>query len=144
MSEGKNLATKEKKMGTLNKVYILHGWTYSTDKWKPFVEFLKQKGIDSTLLKIPGLTEKLDKAWKIEDYIEWLKNKVGNKVILIGHSNGGRIALNFSIKYPGKVAKLILIDSAGIYHNDIFIKIKRGGFFILAKIGKKIIPLDGT
>ena len=137
MSEGKNLATNEKKMGTLNKVYILHGWTYSTDKWKPFVEFLKQKGIDSTLLKIPGLTEKLDKAWKIEDYIEWLKNKVGNKVILIGHSNGGRIALNFAIKYPDRLDCLILIDSAGIYHDDLAVKTKRYVFKGISKIAKK-------
>lgn len=136
--------------GGRENVIILHGWTYSTDKWEPFVKLLKQKGINPTLLKIPGLTEKLDKVWELDDYVEWLKNKIesqnnnltikqyNNKVILIGHSNGGRIAVNFAIKYPQKLDRLILINSAGIFHNDLVIKAKRFVFKNIAKIGKKL------
>src|SRR3989344_3554613 len=105
-------------MGTIKKIFILHGWTRSTGKWNPFVELLKRKGIEVNLLKIPGLTQKIDKVWQINDYVEWL-------IKIIGNSNGGRIALNFAIKYPDKLSNLILIDSAGIYHNELSLKIKR-------------------
>jgi pimeloyl-ACP methyl ester carboxylesterase len=125
----------------MNKVIILHGWTKILDKWQPFLEELRNKGISADLPKIPGLTEKLNNAWKLSDYVEWLSNiskKKNDKIILIGHSNGGRIALAFASKYPEKVEKLVLIDSAGIYHNELPHRIKIFVFKAIAKIGKKI------
>jgi len=125
----------------MKKVIILHGWTYSLEKWQTFLEILKKNGIDPIMLKVPGLTSENDKVWNIGDYVNWLKeivNKEKDKVILIGHSNGGRIVANFAIKHPEKISKLILIDSAGIYHNELPIKIKRIVFKTIAKIGKKI------
>lgn len=91
------------------------------------------------MLKVPGLTSKNYKVWDIEDYVNWLKeiiSKEKDKVILIGHSNGGRIAVNFAIKYPEKISKLILIDSAGIYHNELPLALKRVIFKTLAKFAK--------
>jgi pimeloyl-ACP methyl ester carboxylesterase len=100
----------------MKKVIILHGWAKTLDKWNPLIEELNKKGASANLLRIPGLTEKLEKVWNLSDYVKWLKNivdKESDKVVLIGHSNGGRIALAFASKYPEKVEKLILIDSAG-------------------------------
>jgi len=131
----------------MKKAFILHGWTHTLDKWANFVKELESKGLEVKLFKIPGLTEKIDRIWGIDDYVKWLEENLKRekkKIILIGHSNGGRIALNFAIKHPEKISRLVLIDSAGIYHNDIFIKTKRSVFLILAKIGKKVMPLDGA
>ena len=142
-------------MGSMKKeVIILHGWTYSVNKWHPFIDLLKQKGVSAKLLKIPGLTEKINKVWTVNDYIEWLRLEIdpysssersesrssrqARTVILIGHSNGGRIALNFSVKYPNLVSQLVLIDSAGVYHDDLVIRMKRLIFKSIAKIAKKI------
>lgn len=144
MPARKNLADKEKTMGTIkNKIFILHGWTYSTEKWDKFLDLIGEKDINPRMLYVPGLTGKLnaERVWNLDDYIDWLKqilDKEKGKVILIGHSNGGRIALNFAIKYPQKVSSLILINSAGIYHNELYIRIKRLFFATLARIGKKI------
>lgn len=133
-------------MGTMNKsskLLILHGWATSTGKWGPFIKALTAQGLQPELLKIPGLTEKTDGPWDLDDYVKWLKEKVGNhKVILLGHSNGGRISLAFCAKYPEKVKNLILIDSAGIYHNELQLKIKRLLFKNIAKVGKKIAPSE--
>ena len=120
---------------------ILHGWTKTIDKWGPFLNELTKKGISVNLPKIPGLTKKIDKVWDLQDYVNWLKNivdKEKNKVILMGHSNGGRIALAFANQYPERVEKLILIDSAGVYHNELPHRIKIFVFKAIAKIGKKI------
>lgn len=127
------------------KILILHGWSYSArgvdslEKWLPFIDGLKLRGYKITLLKIPGLTKDLKKVWNLAKYVEWLRREIKNeKVILIGHSNGGRISLAFAQKYPQKISKLILIDSAGIYHNELPLRIKRFVFKSLANLGRRI------
>jgi len=122
------------------KIFILHGWTYSTDKWTNFVELLKQSGFEVEILKIPGLSEESNEVWDLEKYSKWLLKKLSKeneKVILLGQSNGGRIAGYFVSKYPEKVRNLILIDSAGIYHKDLHVQIKRFVFGTAAKVGKR-------
>ena len=127
------------------KALILHGWTYSRtgndplEKWQPFIKLLESNGIKCNLPQIPGITKDINQIWTVDKYIDWLKEKIcKEKVILIGHSNGGRISLAFASKYPEKIDKLILIDSAGIYHNELPLRIKRFIFRNLAKVGKKI------
>lgn len=134
-------------MGTLKKIYILHGWTYSIDgtdplsKWKPFVNELISIGLKPIFPRIPGITKNINQVWSLEKYIEWLKKIVDEekeKVILVGHSNGGRIAFSFAERYPEKVTHLILIDSAGIRHNKLPHRIKKFIFRSIAKLGKKL------
>src|SRR5690349_17232860 len=100
----------------MKKVFIVHGWTYSLDKWTEICGLLRNMGIEPIQLRVPGLTEPSDKAWDIDGYVEWLNDKLKDEKnpVVIGHSNGGRISLAFVQKYPNKLGKLILIDSAGI------------------------------
>lgn len=140
MQTRKSVARKAKKMGTM-KALIIHGWTYSLDRYKKISETLKSKGLNNELLKVPGLTDSIDKPWTIDDYIDWIKNKIDKekgKVVLIGHSNGGRIAIAYASRYPQKLAYLILIDSAGILHDEFHFKLRLLFFSTLTKIGKKI------
>lgn len=137
------MANQKTKVGTVSKILILHGWAYSIEKWEPFTTSLQDNGFNVELLKIPGLTEKLDSVWNIDNYVDWLNRKISNnKVILIGHSNGGRILLAFAAKYPEKIKHLILIDSAGIYHDELPIRLKRFIFQSLAGVGKKFTKSD--
>jgi pimeloyl-ACP methyl ester carboxylesterase len=120
------------------KIYILHGWAYTIDKWDPLVSELKKHDIEAIMLKIPGLTAPLEEVWDLDNYVAWLAELLESetRVTLLGHSNGGRISLAYAAKYPEKVEKLLLIDSAGIYHNELPIKLKRIIFGRLAKFGK--------
>ena len=121
------------------KIYILHGWAYTTEKWQPFVTELERLGFQVVFLHIPGLTAPIDRPWILDDYVLWLHKTLSaeNKpVTLLGHSNGGRISLLFAARYPEKIAELILIDSAGVHHDGTKIKIKRAVFGTLAKIGR--------
>lgn len=124
----------------MKKIFILHGWTYSLDKWDKFSDLLKKEGFDLIFLKVPGLTSDSEKVWDVEKYAKWLEKEIlgEDKVILLGHSNGGRIAAYFTSQYPGKIQKLILIDSAGIYHKELTLQIKRFVFGTAARIGKKV------
>lgn len=138
-------SSKQQVAGSKAKILILHGWSYSTEKWEPFLNLIKGKDLNPRLLDIPGLTEPTDRVWTLEDYVEWLKEKVGTeKTILIGHSNGGRISIAFALKYPELVERLILIDSAGIRHRGGLTELKKFIFGSLAKIGKRITASEGA
>ncbi len=117
------------------KMFILHGWTYAPhDTWEPLLRTLRQRNVDLEFLAIPGLSDGSDPVWTLDDYVEWLRGKIGDeKVMLYGHSNGGRISLAFCAKYPGTVAKLILEDSAGIPPAGLR-KLKRDVSRVIAKI----------
>lgn len=134
------MADKEEKVGALKKIVILHGWTCSLDKWSRFIDLLEEGGFEVELPKIPGLTQESNESWSLDKYTNWLKellDKYENKIVLLGHSNGGRIAVNYAAKYPNKLEKLILIDSAGIYHNELPIRLKRIVFKNLSNVGKR-------
>ncbi len=126
----------------LEKIYILHGWAYETSKWDPFLEELLKNGVEGVMLKIPGLTAPLDSPWTLNDYVSWLDKETKNdsKITILGHSNGGRIALSHTLMHPAKIKNLILIDSAGIFHNEFLIRLKRITFKSVAKLGKKLTP----
>ena len=82
----------------MKKIYILHGWTYSLEKWSAFEKLLKREGFDPIFLKIPGLTSESNEVWDLDKYSNWLEKELSkekDKVILLGHSNGGRSAAYF-------------------------------------------------
>lgn len=129
----------------MKKIYIVHGWAYSIDKWDDFCLELQKRGFETKILKVPGLIYKLDKTWDLNDYLNWLEKELKSekeKLILLGHSNGGRISIAFAKKHPDRIKQLILIDSACVYHNELPIRLKRSSFKILAKIGKRFTSSD--
>ncbi|HEX7259646.1 MAG TPA: alpha/beta hydrolase [Candidatus Saccharimonadia bacterium] len=128
-------------MGALGKIYILHGWTYSTKRWEPLVAWLKQQGFEPEMLHVPGLTAESRDVWDVPKYVEWLNQataKHPKPFVLMGHSNGGRIGLAFAARYPKRIHHLILVDSAGIYHNEPLLQLKRLVFGKVAKAGKAL------
>ena len=128
-------------MGFIKKVFIVHGWTYSLEKWGVFTKVMARLGFSCVTLAVPGLTLGSNRVWSLDDYVGWLKeelDKESGKAIVVGHSNGGRIALAFAAKYPEKIAYLVLIDSAGIFHHEFPTRVKRFIFGVAAKIGKKV------
>ena len=122
-------------------VYILHGWTYSLDKWDKLKRRLKRDGYNPIMLKVPGLTVPSDEVWTLQGYVEWLRGELKNakNPILIAHSNGGRISMAYDSTYPSHLSSLILIGPAGVYHGDALTKSRRKVFGAMARTGKKVI-----
>lgn len=128
-------------MGSIKRIYIIHGWTYSTDKWQPLLQWLLAHNIEAVMLRVPGLTSSSEETWDIDKYVAWLHASTKNEkepFVLVGHSNGGRIGLNFATRFPDRLERLILIGSAGIYHNEPPLRFKRAVFGALAKTGRRI------
>lgn len=136
------MGDKKEKVGP---IVILHGWTYSIEMWEPFLKILEEKSVDYEVLKIPGLTAPLSRVWTLDDYESWLAQQVTSHkspVVILGHSNGGRIAAAFAGKYPQRISKLILIDSAGIIHRNFNTVLKKTVLGTAAKIGKRVMNSD--
>ena len=105
---------------------------------------LKSAGFSPILLKIPGLTAPLQNAWTLEDYVNWFgaeiekDTKINEPVIILGHSNGGRIAIAYAKANQAKVGGLILVDSAGIYDRDWKANTKRAVWGAVARLGRSL------
>jgi|SRR5579859_2716091 len=125
-------------------VFILHGWSVdqqSHEKWQPLLTALADAGIEAKLLDIPGLSAPLNEVWGLNNYAKWLdiQLKKYEKVILIGHSFGGQLAVRYTAIHPQKIQKLILIDSAGLRSHALPAVAKRSVFLFGAKFGKTFL-----
>jgi pimeloyl-ACP methyl ester carboxylesterase len=136
----RGIETNYKIGGRGDNFLILHGWNGSSDSWRKIIEILEIK-YKVICPDFPGFgkTETPQKPWKLRDFVEWLKEfteKLNLKeFFLLGHSFGGRVAIKFSISYPEKVKKLILVSSAGIRQEWGF---KEKIIFQISKIGNAI------
>jgi len=102
----------------IKTLYIIHGWTYTTEPWTKTIAFLKEAGVKVEMLNVPGLTTNSKKVWTIEGYAAWANQNIPDGAVALGHSNGGRILLNLLSEKPEKLKHLILLDSAGIYEDS--------------------------
>ena len=120
-------------------LYIIHGWTYTVEPWKNTLAMLRDNGISVKMLHVPGLTEKSDKVYTIDDYVKWADENIPDGAVALGHSNGGRILLNLCADNPEKLKYLILLDAAGVYEPSARKKVVEK----MAKIGKplKKVPI---
>lgn len=114
-------------MDNRQSVIILHGWQSSKENWSKVKESIERGGFKVFVPDLPGFKEetKLEKAWNLEDYLNWLGNfieikknsgEITEPFFLLGHSFGGRISIKFSVKNPQRLKGLILVSSAGIRH----------------------------
>lgn len=104
--------------GTGNTVMLLHGWGGSIQSMKAITNILKDR-FRVIAIDLPGFGESdlPSYPWNSYDYANCIKKLVEklelDKIILFGHSHGGRISIILASEYSF-VKKLILIDSAGI------------------------------
>ena len=114
-----NLNVAYQSAGEGDAVVLLHGWGGEADSFKPVFQWLSQTH-KVYALDLPGFgkSDTPPTAWGTADYARCVTaffEELGiRKAHLIGHSFGGRISIIIGAEHPEKVAKLILVDSAGI------------------------------
>jgi pimeloyl-ACP methyl ester carboxylesterase len=103
-----------RELGQGQPIVILHGIFGSSDNWLTQARILSSEYRVITVdLRNHGQSEHSDEfdykvmVSDIEKFIDDLKLK---DVILIGHSMGGKVAMNFAIAHPEKLQKLIVVD----------------------------------
>lgn len=104
-------------------ILFLHGWGSNLNCFIDSINLLKVK-YRVLAIDLPGfgLSSEPSCSYCVDDYcniiIKFLKKIEIKKVVLIGHSYGGRIIIKLNNKndLPFNIEKNILIDSAGIKH----------------------------
>ncbi len=97
-------------------LFFIHGFTGNVEEWYfQFFHFEKKYRVIAIDLRGHGKSEIEDKEINADDLINdidgFLEKKGISKINLIGHSMGGMIAQYFTLKYPEKVEKLVLIST---------------------------------
>ena len=137
-------------------IIFLHGISGNKEIWIPQLKlFSKQFRAISWDARGYGQTEPIKESFDFghfaRDLYVMTQHLNLDKIILCGHSMGGRIALDFSERYPKIVHSLILANTFFGY-DESFTKVERLGFLkkrqkllkdnglTLRQFGEKIIP----
>ncbi len=134
-----NLMTSYSSEGKGPVVLMLHGWG---DSKETFDSLAKELASTYCVVRVdlPGFggTEAPPIAWGLDDYSSWVEDfvsklKVESIYAVVGHSNGGAIAIKSLSQGYIDSKKLVLLASAGIRSKDSTKKIVNKA---IAKIGK--------
>ncbi len=102
-------------------VLFLQGWGTNIDLYKKLINKVSTLG-RIIAMDLPGFGQTAEplEAWDVGQYAEFVKEFIRSlrlkKVILMGHSFGGRIIIKLmsNLDNEFKVEKIVLLDSAGI------------------------------
>ncbi|MCF6460948.1 alpha/beta fold hydrolase [Clostridium sp. Cult3] len=100
-------------------VLVLHGWGANIETVLPIVNLLKSD-FKVYALDLPGFGSSAEpkEVYGSCDYAKVVKQFIDQmemeKVILIGHSFGGKVSIWLGNLYPEIVDKIVLLDSAGL------------------------------
>ena len=115
-------------MGKGKPLLILHGFLGMSDNWKTLGGKYAENGFEVHLLDQRNhgksfWSENFNYAILADDLKRYIEHHKLEKVILIGHSMGGKTVMHFACDYPDKTEKLIVADIAPKYypphHQDI-------------------------
>ena len=128
-------------------ILFLHGWAANLNCFNPSIELLKSK-YRVLAIDLPGFgqSEEPSHSLCLDDYcdiiIEFLNKLNIKKVILIGHSYGGRIIIKLNNKkdLPFVIEKNVLIDAAGIKHELSFKNKLKVNVFKSLKFLSRLVP----
>ena len=105
--------------GQGDPVVLLHGWGASSQSLAGvaacLVPLFRVISVD-----LPGFgwSQAPPAAWGTVDYADHVRQLLDEvriaKAALLGHSFGGRIAIQLATRHPGRVGRLILVASAGV------------------------------
>ncbi len=116
--KGLNINYSDRGQGDL--VVLLHGWGSNITLFEGMTAILEKK-YRVLAMDMPGFGESDEptEPWCVDDYVdfvlEFLREYDVKKLILLGHSFGGRVIIKMCAReLPFEVEKVILVDAAGV------------------------------
>jgi esterase len=105
-----------RELGQGQPMIIMHGIFGSSDNWLTQARLFSSKYHVFTLdLRNHGQSQhsdEFDYTVMANDLQEFIDSKKLENAIVIGHSMGGKVAMNFALAHPEKLQKLIVVDIA--------------------------------
>jgi pimeloyl-ACP methyl ester carboxylesterase len=127
-------------------IVVLHGWGAHIEAVAPILAAF-DGAPDLIALDLPGFgdSDPPPEPWDVDAYarfmIHFLDELSVERAHLVGHSHGGRVSLALAADEPGRVGRLLLVNSAGIPP-------KRGWRYrrrvAVAKLGRLIAKVGGA
>lgn len=108
---------------------IIHGFLGMSDNWKSFGALYAAEGFQTHMLDLRNHGKSFhseDFTYDVmsNDVFEYCQQNNLEKVSIIGHSMGGKVAMLFATSHPEMVEKLVVADIGPKYyaphHQDIF------------------------
>ncbi len=134
-----NLPTENK---NADIILFLHGWGHSLENLRPIAETLPE--YNRYLLDLAGFGKSsiVNQGMNLNDYVleivDFIKTVIGykQKIYIVGHSFGGRVAICLSSQYASLINKTFIIAGAGLKQYKFSFKkmllffIRKGFFFL--------------
>jgi pimeloyl-ACP methyl ester carboxylesterase len=128
-----------RELGQGEPIIILHGLFGSSDNWltqaKLFGAHYKVYSIDQRNHGQSPHSNDFDYLSMVNDLKEFIEEHQIHSPVIIGHSMGGKAAMNFALAHPDMVSKLIVVDiSPRSYNLEHYAIVE----------GLKAIPIDAV
>lgn len=96
---------------------ILHGVFGSADNWATIQKQLAEAGFTSYALDARNhgrspWSDDFSYELMADDLLAFIEEQELERPVIIGHSMGGKVAMQFSMKYPEVFSKLVIVDIA--------------------------------
>ena len=94
---------------------ILHGFLGMSDNWKTLGNRFAEEGYEMHLVDQRNHgrsfhSNEFSYSIMADDLKTYCEHHKLNEIILLGHSMGGKTAMQFAVQYPSKVSKLLVAD----------------------------------
>jgi pimeloyl-ACP methyl ester carboxylesterase len=114
-------------IGAGQPIIILHGLMGSSDNWltqsKMLADHYQVFMVDQRNHGRSSHNQAFDYKTLTEDLKNFIDKHSIVKPVIIGHSMGGKTAMNFAVRYPEFIEKLIVVDIAPktypVHHDSI-------------------------
>ena len=108
-------------LGSGKPLLILHGFLGMSDNWKTLGSKYSEHGMQVHLIdqRNHGRSfhaEEFNYDILAEDLRNYIEQHELRDVIILGHSMGGKTAMQFAVRYPNLIQKLIVADIAPKYY----------------------------
>jgi pimeloyl-ACP methyl ester carboxylesterase len=102
-------------------VLLLHGWALAQHTYRDVIERIAEQGCRVIAPSMPGFGgtgELPSDSFSLGGYAQWVAELldalgVEEKVVVVGHSFGGGVAIRFAHDHPDRVRSLVLVNSVG-------------------------------
>lgn len=102
-------------IGEGKPLIILHGFLGMGDNWRTLANRISELGFQVHLVDARNHgrsfhSDEFSYEIMVEDLIDYCRHYDLDKMVLLGHSMGGKTAMNFAVKYPDMISKLVIVD----------------------------------
>jgi pimeloyl-ACP methyl ester carboxylesterase len=123
-------------------VVLLHGWGVSHESFAPLVPVLAERyRVLSVDLPGFGWSPPPPQPWgsvEYRDHVTALLDNIGiGRAAVLGHSFGGRVAIRLAAEQSERVARLVLVASAGLRpRRGLLVRARVAGTTLLAGVSR--------